>query len=655
MREFINLFSILTFIGITGISLAQTNEHDISSFSLDSLLNVKIISASKHWQKTFEAPSNVSVITSDEIDKYGYRSLDEVLNSLAGFYTSYDRNYSYLGTRGFSRPTDYNNRVLLLINDHPANEIIFGSSALGNDLSIPLNSIERIEVVRGPGSALYGTGAMFAVINIITKTGKSFDKTTLTGGVGNLGTYSGIINYGTFTENELDIFISGEYYKQRGEDKYFSQYDTDTSNHGIAADLDGENYYGMLATLTYKNFRLQGKLSNRNKYIPTAPYGVLFNDGRTKTEDGLNFLEAKYTYPLSETYQMSFTTSLNYYRYRGFWPYNNNYQKDKSDGVWWTLNMQNSWTMSSSNLLIYGFEFRKDFKSTYIVWNDEKTFLSVDHPISVFSFFAQDEFQIRNNLSLIGSLRLDNYTNAKTYLSPRAALVYNFLPETNLKFIVGSSLRVPSLYESYYEDASSNFKSNLSLTPERLTTGEFVLERRFTKDIYSTFSLYSSRVENLIDQKLNDVDSTLQYQNYSKVRVWGIDADINYSMSSGMRAFLRYSYQNASDISSDKMLSNAPLHLVKAGITAPIGKLLNTATEIIYESNRKCLDGSKTNSFVLANFTLSTNAIFNKLKLHLRIKNIFNTAYSYPGGYEHLMPSIAQDGRTYFLNGEFEF
>lgn len=155
--------------------------------ALDSLLSIKISTAAKYEQTTREAPASVTLITSEDIERYGYHTLVDVFRHIRGFYISDDRNYSYLGTRGFSRPTDYNNRMLLLVNGHSINETIFGSAPMGTDFGIDLGSVERIEIVRGPGSALYGTGAMFTVINIMTKSGATIDGFHLSAETGSYG------------------------------------------------------------------------------------------------------------------------------------------------------------------------------------------------------------------------------------------------------------------------------------------------------------------------------------------------------------------------------------------------------------------------------------------------------------------------------------
>jgi len=147
---------------------AQTVEQDIQNVSLDSLLNIQISTAAKYEQTSREAASSVTIITADDIQCYDYQTLDEALRSVRGFYTRYDRNYMYLGVRGFSRPADYGSRVLLLINGHTVNENFYSSAFIGTDFCFDMNMIERIEIVRGPGSALYGNAAMFSVINIIT-------------------------------------------------------------------------------------------------------------------------------------------------------------------------------------------------------------------------------------------------------------------------------------------------------------------------------------------------------------------------------------------------------------------------------------------------------------------------------------------------------
>ena len=135
---------------------------NLSDLAIEDLMEVrveKVFGAAKRLQPATEAPSSVSIITADDIARYGYRSLADILRSVRGLYVTYDRNYSYLGARGFARPGDYNTKVLLLVDGHRMNDDVYDQAAIGPELGLDPATFERVEIIRGPVSALYGTSA----------------------------------------------------------------------------------------------------------------------------------------------------------------------------------------------------------------------------------------------------------------------------------------------------------------------------------------------------------------------------------------------------------------------------------------------------------------------------------------------------------------
>ena len=131
-----------------------------------------VFAASKYDQPLTEAPADVSIVTRAEILRYGWRTLADVLRGVRGFLVTNDRNYAYAGVRGFARTGDYNGRILLTVDGHRVNDTIYDQALLGTEGPVDLDLVERVEIVRGAGSSVYGSNAFFGVINLITRRGR---------------------------------------------------------------------------------------------------------------------------------------------------------------------------------------------------------------------------------------------------------------------------------------------------------------------------------------------------------------------------------------------------------------------------------------------------------------------------------------------------
>jgi hypothetical protein len=161
-------------LSLATASAAADNPHELGDLSIEQVMDLridKVYSASKYEQKVTRAPASVTIVTADEIRKSGYRTLADVLRSVAGVYVTNNRNYSFVGFRGFSQPGDFNTGILLLIDGHRVNDAIYNLSYVAQEALVDVDMIERVEIIRGPGSSIYGNSAFFCVIDIITRSG----------------------------------------------------------------------------------------------------------------------------------------------------------------------------------------------------------------------------------------------------------------------------------------------------------------------------------------------------------------------------------------------------------------------------------------------------------------------------------------------------
>jgi len=646
MRIYNYIFLQVILILFVLSSFVVSQVQDSSDVSLDSLLNVQINqqqspllkqinSATKYRQMIGEAPASVSIITSDEIERYGYQTLAEVLSRVRGFYISDDRNYMYVGVRGFGRPTDYNNRILLLINDHPVNENVYGSMAIGNDLGIDLSSIEHIEIVRGPSSALYGTNAMFAVINIVTKTGNILDGTQIKAELGSYDSRSLSVMYGNEFDDGIDVFISGKMYDSKGQDLYYQEYNTDSTNFGIAEQLDWEQFFNVTTKISYKNFRAMGMLTERKKGIPTGAWGIKFNQPDAETFDGFGFLDLRYDHDFSSDKVLSISSSINNYRYRGTSPYDV-YQYDLSEGAWYGGELQFRWDTRSNNRILMGLEYRNSYEADYELWSPDTIYFANDYPFNQYSLYFQNEYKFPFHLSLTLGLRWDKYSSLEGSTTPKLGVIYSPTQSNIFKLLYGEAFRVPNIYETNFEDPISGYKKFTPLQSERIKSLEVVWEHQFNDEVSSTLSIYNLKMENLIDQLVDPTDAQIYYSNYGEINASGIEFKLLGNFQNDIHTYVNYSVQLAEDSHTKLKLTNSPNQLLKFGVSVPVIDYIFASLDGYYESERFTIYQTFTESYFKSNLTLAYLSLskdatpFSELLDHFditfKVNNLFNTS-----------------------------
>jgi iron complex outermembrane receptor protein len=623
-----------------------------------------VIAAARYKQMLGEAPASVTIVTAREIQQYGWRTLADVFRSVRGFYVSDDRNYSYLGARGFSRPGDFNIRILALLNGHTLNDDIYQAFLLGRESGVDLDLVDRIEIVRGPGSALYGTSAFFAVVNIITKKGVDIAGLRTSVEVGSFNTNKGLLTYGQRYQNGLDLLIHVSYTRSSGQTLFFSEYDDGDPAHnsGFAENSDGESIYSLFGKLHYKDLRLQGIVFDRGKEIPTASYSSVFNDGREETFDGRYFIEMEYAPQLTQNLGLLIRAYDDWYRYKATYPIDNpplTLNKDYTPGRWYGSELRADWKAFEQNRLIAGIEAQNHH--VLLKNYDEDPFLSyVDkrERFQVYSFYLQDEIRLLDNLALTAGIRYDTYQNYlakdKQHATPRAALVYEPLQGSRIKLLYGQAFRVPNSYELLY--CGVNFVCNTNLKSEIINTYEGVFEQTLGSHLKGSVSLYRYDIRNLIN--LADLGGgQLGFENLDKVRGAGTETELRAKWV-GIEGYLNYMYQVTKNRKTQEKLSNSPYHLAKAGLVFPLtSEAATLGIEGQHVGNRKTVQAGQTvHAYFVVNLNLVLHHLYKNLDVQASIYNLFDTGFEDPASEEHApILRIPQNRRNFNVKVTYLF
>ena len=212
---------------------------------------------------------------------------------MRGLYLTYDRQYTSFGIRGFSRLGDYNSRVLLLVNGHRLNDNLYDQALIGTEFPLDMSLVERIEVIRGPGSALYGTSAFFAVVNVVTRQGTGIDGLEAEAGTASYATWRGRLTAGAPVGSDGSWMASLTRMRSDGPDLYFPEFDTPETNGGHTTGTDFDRHDSAFASYSRGPLTVTGLFGSRTKGVPTAAYGTTFDDPRTKAEDTRGFVDVQ--------------------------------------------------------------------------------------------------------------------------------------------------------------------------------------------------------------------------------------------------------------------------------------------------------------------------------------------------------------------------
>ena len=648
---------------LAGRAFGQSaSDQDLMSLGIEELSQVKVYSASRRLEEIWDSPSSVSVITADEIRHYGWRTLADVLRSLRGFYTAYDRNYTYVGVRGFLRPGDFNSRILLLINGHRLNENVYSSALIGTEFPLDLDLIDHIEIVRGPGSSLFGTNAVFGVINVITRSPASPYAIELSGDTSSFLGRSGRLTT-SMTRGRLSGLVSGSMHVSAGQGSlFFPEFASPENNGGYAKNIDGDRFAHFYSDVKYGNFRFQGLYSTRRKIDPTASFDTNFNDPGTRITDNEGYFDIEYRRSLSSRTDLVVRTYYDHYLYYGTYAYGGtnspdrylNYDTSVTDGSGVEATIEHK--LGTRHHLTFGSNYEYSFRVNQQTWSQGQPLIINDHRTPwLAAMFAEGEFTLTRKLVFDGGARFDYFQAYGAAPSPRAALIYSPDSHTRLKYIFGRAFRAPNAYESYYSDGMSQEPPLTKLQKENIQSHEMVFDRSLNSWLGITLDGYYNHLDHLIDYVLDSSNGLNRAVNRGQNRGRGLEVEFQARRASGLEARASYALADAIDQLNQRRLENSPLHQGKLNATIPLARRAFAGLELQYISAQTSYQGTRVPPAFLTNLTLSTPPFWGGWELSASGYNVFDRRWFTPAGLNSTESAIQQDGRAFRFQISYRF
>ena len=614
---------------------------------LENLMAMPVYGASKYAQTAAEAPASVTVLTSGDIASFGWRTLAEVLNGVRGVHFRNDRSYDYIGVRGLSRPGDYSSRVLLLIDGVRTNENIYDSALLGREFALDVGLIDRIEFIAGPGSALYGSNAIFAVVNVITRSttallGRRLTLTT-TGAQDRKLQFTSGHELGT---GSLLLAASAEY--RPGQRWYYPAYDHPDTHDGVAEHLDAEHDAKGYARYTAGDWTVTGLVSRRSKRIPTAPYAYTFADPAAVWHDRMAMVDARWEHRIDADQSAHVHVGVARYAYTDLARYaaTDTLQSYRNDGRW--LSLEGRWTMTgwAGHQVVLGAEVQHNLRQSVQILTFATPTGSLDYEHKVRNtragVFVNDEYRLTPRLRLGLGARLDRQVDATVHASPRTSLIWEPVDGLFLKALLGRAYREPNFFERNPADTATRI--NPDLQHEAVRSTELALDWRVSSQFRLSSSLYSNRISGLIEQAPLS-DGTLNYRNIGNGRARGLEVEADLVGERGWR--LRGSWAaQAVRIGGSDQVSNAPHRLVKLHATSALsGWPVRLGLELQGMGARQTLAGRTLPGHVLTNLTVQYDPPGRPWSLAASVYNLGRVVHEDPAGPELLQDSVPTTGR----------
>ncbi|MCU0425602.1 MAG: TonB-dependent receptor [Candidatus Kapabacteria bacterium] len=447
----------MKFEDLSALSLQELTELSaiVGVQSVDELLKLLVNTASKTNERLNDAPGIVSVITAREIELFGAQTLEDVLNYMVS--VNLGTNFLYpenLHLRGETSQGLTNNHVLFLLNGRPMRETLIGGIYTEILTGFPIHAIERIELVRGPGSVLYGTGAFTGTVNIITK---STFNTILTARAGSFGTITASAQSGVNLPTTLgDLKLSAAAYYHNRNDWSVPYRARAAGNVPLTTNTYTPSRQALsgLVTAEIGGFHAQASITNYSATVlgitpvfPTIEHTILSVSA-----------DAGYKHQFTDAFSSSLNFTAKHYQ---------SAYESRTNAQDFILELTNYYEPNQNFKFLLG-GFLNARQGTIVNAANSAIILIAPYNQLWFTGYAEAQWQPLEALRLSAGVQVNKPELTDFDIVPRLNVIVNFTPEIGLKALYGQAYRAPSAFEMFLDGPVS--VGNRNLRPEKVAT-----------------------------------------------------------------------------------------------------------------------------------------------------------------------------------------
>jgi iron complex outermembrane receptor protein len=633
--------------------------------------------ATKTPKKLSKAPAIVTIITAEEIKNMGARTWIDVLETVPGFEnTRGHHGNQIIGVRGVA--ADKANKIKVMIDGHSISEPLGGSAFHFNFSEMPVDFIQRIEIARGPGSALYGENAFLAVINIITKKAENIDGMILEVGGGSFNTQNYDFLFGK-EFGDFKVSAYADYYKSDGAKLSIKEDGQGKSGHTH----DWLDRFYTNLNISYKDFSLNYFLMDKRSGTNTSTSFATTDNGYFDITQ--MFTELKYKHQVNK--RLSIKPRLYFDLFD--WEFHNEILREGSkfkgnvfsDGLLsrrstqittWGGELELNYSLSERNNLLGGFQYQHYFLDDTTLHanfdprtnlpltdgfqdiSDEANFIDPDLEDHLLAMYLQDEWLITDDIYLTVGGRLDHYDNFGFQFSPRTSLVWSLLDDLHLKFLYGEAFRAPDILEQTSRNNLAS-KGNPDIKPEKIRTYEFGIRYNPLKIFQGEINLFYNEIRNIIIFDSGTSRPQL-YINGGEIKSYGVETSVKSEYSKDTYIMANYSFANPED--EDGMdLPDISKYKFNVVLNTYLFKYLNGNATVLFRGSKKREDDDPRDDIpphCRVNLNLLAHNFYPNMEISASVHNLFDSKYSDPTSLK-LREDIPREGRSFLIYLRYKF